>query len=196
MNSDELALGLDQLSPRELAAFKTTVQMKVAPVSPSTANGFFQLFLAGRSCLEIAEMNKGFTLGQVVRCRVEGEWDRRLKEHLEQLMRETMSQVTQVKLESLRYQSDLIRVHHRLYGERIARFLQTGNADELAGVPLPAYKVLVQQLAELTEEKKGTTVVVERERAPEKVVEGTATVTKPPPADIFSALAQKVKGGE
>lgn len=191
MSEDELALGLDQLTPRELMAFKSAVQMKAPFVSPSTSNGFFQLFLAGRTCLEIAEMNKGFTLGQIVRCRVEGEWDRRLKEHLEQLMRDTLNQVTQVKLESLRYQSDLIRVHHRLYGERIAKFLQTGNPDELAGVPLPTYKVLVQQLAELTENKDQKVTVIDARES--KVVEGTA---KRVDQDIFASLAQKVKKGE
>jgi hypothetical protein len=194
MADDELALAHPQLTQRELAALKFVVKANMPQVSPSTANSFFHLFLAGRSCLEIAELNKGFSLGQVVRCRVDGKWDERLKEHLEQLMTKTLSEVNQIKLESLRYLSDLIRVHHRLYGEKIAKFLQTGNPDELAGVPLPAYKALTGQLAELTEEKNKstTTVVVNNPHPTEKVVEGTATRTNP--ADVLAALAKKMKG--
>jgi hypothetical protein len=188
----ELALKHPNLTERELTAYRKFATLNQPPVANSTANGFYSLFLQGKSCAKIVELNPGFTLGQVVRCRIEGDWDARAEEHLRRLQEQTSRTMVQIQLEALNHIATSFAVHHKLNGAKMEKFLQTGNEDELAGVDLLPYRKLVEMISEMNEKPSPVKVEIKTGGGEEtKVV--TGTVERKSPTQILAEMAEKAK---
>ncbi len=168
--SQSLVLSQDQkeqrLSQRELASYQAYMGLGQAPMAASTQAQFFQLFLNGSTCEEIIRLNpNGFSLGAVVRARIENSWDQKLDEHKAYLMDKVRERVQQVQLETVERVALEIAVNNKLASDKNKRFLQTGNEEELAGMGAGGLKhlqALTALLLTLTgqDTKKSTTQVV------------------------------------
>jgi len=117
------------------------------------------LFLNGKSAEEIANLNK-MPLGEVVRARIDFEWDNKKNEHVAFLMGSVRDRVRQTQLETIIFSSDLLAAAHKLHGERIRKFLQSGDESELGDLKitsLKAYKDTVELFMKLTGQDKDAT---------------------------------------
>jgi hypothetical protein len=154
----ELAKKYPLLTERELNALRVYASFGKQPdIAPSTIASFYSLFLNGKTCQEIVVANSGFSLAQIVKLRVDHEWDQKRFEYINQLLVKTNDKMIQIKLESMNFLGDAIAVTHKLLGEKLVRFLQTGNVAELEGVPvgtLGQYKLFQELLAGLATPQK------------------------------------------
>ena len=130
------------LTDREKSALAVVVKMRPEParLSPSLEAQLFSLFLNGQDCVKIAQMNPGITLGQIVRARVEGQWDVKRWEHTESLLKDARNRLQQTTLESVDFVASQIAAAHKLYGEKVKRYLQTGNEEDLGGFSIHGWK--------------------------------------------------------
>ncbi len=143
------------LTPREKTALAVTFKMRPEParLSPTLEAQLFSLFLNGQDCVKIAQMNPGITLGQIVRARVESQWDLKRFEHVEALLKDARDRLQQTTLESVDFVAAQIAAAHKLYGEKVKRYLQTGNEKDLGGFSIhgwKAYNDAIELLKKLT----------------------------------------------
>lgn len=154
-----LQKALESLEPREKAAFEHFQKSKAPPLAADTQAKLFSLFLNGRTTEEIRQLNPQFSLGQIVHARLVGEWDRRLTEHLDSLLQRTSMRFQQVQLESINFVSDWISAANKQHGEKIAKYLQTGDAVHLQGIEISSlnqYKTAIELLQTLTGQSRTT----------------------------------------
>jgi hypothetical protein len=134
------------LTPREKAAYELSLKMKVARLSPDTQAKLFSLFLAGNDCVKIMDLNKGITLGQICIARVEGKWDEKRNDHVEALLKETRQRLQQTTLESIDFLTTQLSAAHKHYGDRVKKFLQTGDQADLGGFSIHSWKAYREAL--------------------------------------------------
>lgn len=127
---------LESLTARERAAYKCSIDRKEPFLSPVTADQLYSLFETGRSCEEIQALNKGISLGIVVRARIDFEWDDRRDAHFEALRLQARTYAQNLTLESVAFLGDLLNAFHKHDRAKFQRFIQTGNAEEFAGALL------------------------------------------------------------
>lgn len=151
----------DWMSAREADEYRRykegRTRMARHPIAPVTSAKFFELYLTGKSCEDIHRLNPGFDLGQVVDAAVEGRWEDRRREHLDRLMDKARERVLQVQCESVEFVSDLLSAAHRLHGDKLKRFLQTGDPKELGDLQvgsLEQYRKAADVLLKLTGQDK------------------------------------------
>lgn len=141
------------LSPRELAAYEFVVRHKIPPLSPVTQAAMFEAYLNGIDCVEIARLNPGISLGQIVWARVDGTWDEKRQEHIESLLNSTRARLQQTHLESADFVMVQLAAAHKQYGDAAKKFLQTGDPKDLGtfGIHGPRqYKETIELLKTLT----------------------------------------------
>lgn len=129
-------------------------------ISPATRAKLFSLFLQGHDCVEIARLNQGITLGQIVRVRVDDLWDDKRREHIEALLGEVKTRLQQTTLESVEFVSNLLAATHKQYGDQLKKYLQSGDPADLGPFSihgLRQYREAIQLLRELSgqDSKKG-----------------------------------------
>lgn len=123
---------LATLNERERRAYKSWCDSGDPQLAPSLNAKLFDLYLRGHCCEEIARLNNPhLKLGQVVAARVEGDWDLRRKEHLDRLLTSTSERVQQATMETAEFVCDLLAVANREHGDRLRRYLQSGDPKEL-----------------------------------------------------------------
>lgn len=139
-------------------------------MAPSTAAQFFQVFLNGSNCEAIHKLNpNGFSLGAIVRARIEGNWDELRLEHQQTLMARVRERVQQVTLETVERVANEMAASNKLINDKVLRYLQTGNVEELAGTSVGTVKHLMQ-MVEMLQELTGA-------NKEKKVISTTVTVT-------------------
>ena len=149
----ELTVQETHLSARELQAYRTWRQMGQPKLSPDNQAKFFSLFLKGETIEEIVRLNRGYSLGQIVEARVDGDWDARRERYLQDLLDNTRSLVQQTALESIRFVADQLAVAHKRHGEAARRYIQTGDETHLTGFTVESlkdYKSAVETFQKLT----------------------------------------------
>lgn len=151
---DRLTIVRAKLSPTELKAYDDYLEKGAPSLAPSVQLQLYQLFLNGKSTDEIARLNPNFSLGMIVRARVEGFWDEKRDAHLAQLLEGVRERVQQAQLEAVNFACDMLSAVHKLQGDKIKKYLQTGNQEELEGLggnlSLKTYKEVVELLLKLT----------------------------------------------
>ena len=155
-----------QLTPREdVALFRWKSAGKLMPLSPSKAVEFFALFLNGTSCEQIVDLNPGYDLGLVIHTRLVDGWDRRVAEHRDMLYRDIRESTKQLQAEAVVFTADTIRAAHKLLGQKLKRFIQTGDVKALEGMhesflirSQKQYRDAVEMLLKLTGQDRETKV--------------------------------------
>jgi len=149
------------LSARELHAYRAWKGMAQPKLSPDNQARFFALFLKGESVEEIVRLNRGYSLGQIVQARVDGDWDARRDAYLQDLLNNTRSIVQQTALESIKFVADVMAAAHKKHGEAARRYIQSGDEKELTGFAIEGlreYKTAVETLQKLTGQEGKTRV--------------------------------------
>lgn len=167
---ERIAKALSFLNDKEKQAYKfflASINRKEAveiPEEPREA--LYLLYQTGKSCEEIRRLNHPrFSLGQIVCARVTDKWDERLDEYRANLAPAVVEQVQQVQFESASFIADMIIAVHRLHGEAIRKFIQTGDKNLLKGTPLEnmnfkQYAELIKTLLAVTGQGENKTVTV------------------------------------
>jgi hypothetical protein len=157
-NRDEaIEKAKELLTQREREAYAYFCNSKQAPLAPSLNAKLFQLFLNGKTTSEIHRLNPALSLGQIVGARIEGRWDERRIEHLDQLLDQTSLRVQQVTLETADFVCDLFAVANREHGDRLRRYIQSGDEKELGDfriTSLSTFKTAVEILQKLTGQER------------------------------------------
>lgn len=131
---------VDLLTEIEKKAYEDYAKSGRPPLSFKTSLELYQLFLTGMSCEEIAKLNPGFNLGMIVRARVEHLWDQRRDTHINELYENASTQLRQTAMESVKFLGVVLAAAHKLHGEKMARYIQTGDEKELGSLNIGSFK--------------------------------------------------------
>lgn len=153
---------LEKLTADEHIALSRHEQANKPCLSPDFSAKLYSLFLRGLSCSDIVGINPGLTLGQVIKARVDGDWDQKREEYLTELLVSSNEKLQQTAAESLDFLSLLLAVCHKQQGEKLKKYLATGNSDELGGLQITnmkGYAQVIETLARLigADQKKTVT---------------------------------------
>lgn len=148
---------INLLTEKERSAYDSYIKTDNRSISTATQAQWFSLFLRGKSCFEIQRLNSGFHLGAVVKCRIEGDWDAKLQQYRESLFDGVREKLQQTELESIEFLSDMLAAAHKQHGDRIKRYLQTGNEAELGDMLISsvrAYKEVLELITKITGQER------------------------------------------
>jgi hypothetical protein len=131
-------------------------------LSPDFSARLYDLYLRGIPCDEIARLNKGLEIGQVLKARVDGLWDHEREVYTNKLLLESGDLLRQTAAESLNFLSLVLAVAHKEQGERLKKYLATGDPKELGNFTInnmAAYQRIIQTIAQLVgaDQKKTVT---------------------------------------
>jgi len=159
-----------KLSKAEQQALALYEKERQVPLSPSLQAQFFNLYLNGKSCFQIQQLNPGFHLGAIVKARLDGEWDRRLNEYRDELLNTATERAKTVSHEAIGFVGDMLSATHKFHGRRLAKYLQTGDEGELGDLDIKSiknYKAVLELMMSLTGQGgKGTTINLNASPAP------------------------------
>lgn len=131
---------------------------RYASIATSVALQMFNLYLSGRSLREIWEQNRqAFSFGQVVHAAVEGRWDEHRQEYLQGLYSKAAQRADQVVGEGVQFVGDMMTAAHRLHGDALKKFIQTGNPADLGAFGISSvrqYKEAVELMLKLSGKDK------------------------------------------
>lgn len=157
ISKDQLIAAEAKLSSRELGAYRAYVGLGQPRLSPDTQARFFALYLKGETLEEIVRLNRGFSLGQLAQARIEGDWDVRRDEYLQELFAGARSVVQQATMESIRFIADQLSAVHKRFGEAARRYIQTGDDKDYKAFGIDdirSYKTAVEALQKITGQDK------------------------------------------
>lgn len=195
MSEDKLALVTAKLSKREHAAYEYMMKYNQPKIAPTRSAEMYQLFLHGKSCEEISRLNPGFSLGQIVRARVDEEWDDRRDRHLAELLENARSVVQQRQMESILLLTDYMGAFNKLFGDKLKKYISTGNVQDLDGIPfnLKQYKEVLELMLKLTgQDKKEVKGEVLHKHVSEQPIPAAPTgLTQEQAAQVLMIIDQK-----
>lgn len=122
------------LTPDEQKALTEYQEARKPELAVETSMAFFQLFLNGYSVDEIHEMNKAFPVEAIHWARLKYGWDKRKDQYITEMHEKIVTKVTKAQLETTNLMTDLLTVTTKKYGDKLKRYLQTGNEKDLEGV--------------------------------------------------------------
>jgi len=157
------------LTTRERAAYKLSLDRREPFLSATLAEQLYRLYESGKTCEEIFVLNPALSLGIVVRARMDFGWDDKRQAYLEGMLLKARVQAQQLSLESLGFLGDLLTAFHHHDREKLQRFIQTKNPEDLAGAMmvsgpnLKVYRDILEMLMKLTGQDNNSTqkIVVE-----------------------------------
>ena len=158
--SDESPSATSYLTESERQILTDWRENRTRPsLPPSVGVNLYNLFVRGYSCEEIQADNRAYTLGQIIEVRVRDRWDERREKHLEHLYGSIFGRVRQTQMESVAFTTDLLAAAHRLYGDKLRTFLQSGREEDLGEArqliqSLEAYRKVADILLKLTGQDK------------------------------------------
>ena len=157
MTEEIVLLPVDRLSPEERKAFKLYVQKGDPPLAVGVQAQLYALYLNGSSCEDIVKLNPNFSLGMIVRAKIEGLWDDRRDTHLQTLFESVRERVQQVQMESVMFSADLLASANKMFGDKLKKYIQTGDERELGTLKIDSlkqYRDAVELLLKLTGQDK------------------------------------------
>lgn len=189
------------LTPRELEAYRKYLESGKAPLAPSTSASFFQLFLQGHTCEEIAKLNPAFGLGIIVRARVEHDWDQQRLDHVQHLLDNIRQVVQTAQLGAVQFVAEGLAVYQKMAGEKFQKYLQSGKIEDLGDfkdMSFKTYKDLLEMLLKLTgqDANKKVSGVVEHRHTVEAPPQATRVDRPMSAGDANDFLARFDKGSK
>lgn len=150
---------LANLSPMELALLEEAKQEGTKPVAASLAAQFYELFLEGFTCKEIAKQNPVFTEKDILFCREKYAWDQSKEEYAQILKTRIHEKLAKNKLETVEFITNMMSITHRDYNKQAQKYIQTGKEDDKPDTWIKnssSYKAVVEILQKVTGEDKIT----------------------------------------
>lgn len=158
MTPEQFALAKSKLSSVERAAYSSYTDSGKAPLSPVVERQLYELFLNGKTTTDIQKINPQFSLGMIVRARIDGDWDSKRETHIADLLEGIKDRVQHTQLEAVNFACDLLSAVHKMQGDKIKKYLQTGDEADLEGaglnLGLKTYETVIRLLLELTGQNK------------------------------------------
>jgi hypothetical protein len=112
----------------------------------------FRLYVNGTSIQDIAKLNPNLSLGQICHAAVEYKWKETKDSYVEAAIQRNKERLPQMLSESVEYIADLITATHKFNGDKIKKYIQTGEEEYIAGINLgnfKNYKELVEAMSKL-----------------------------------------------
>jgi hypothetical protein len=159
----ERAKAEERLTISEQIAYDKALRSGRAPLAPEFNQKLYELYLRGFSCEDIAAQNPGLNLGSVARARVDGNWDERRDQYTSGLLTDSAASLRQTAAESLNFLSLVLAVAHKEHGERLRRYLVTGDPKDLGDFRInnfSSYKLIIETIARLVGADQKKTVNV------------------------------------
>jgi hypothetical protein len=121
------------LTQSECEVLEKYVQSGGRELSPDSIARFYELFLNGSDCREIQRLNKPFPLEAIIWARVKYQWDMQKDEYIAQKQMVVRDKVMKAQLEATDLVADMLVVARRQHGDRLKKFIQTGDEKDLGG---------------------------------------------------------------
>lgn len=160
-------------------------------------NSLFSLYMAGKTYEEISKI-----------CRVKKEivlylaakmtWYEKRMAYLEDIQRQIATKMSNTRIESLNFISDLITCHHKYYGDEINKFLQTNDRTIIDNLDLKALgqyfksiEILEKILnpSNINRTQSSATININAAGGKIETTENTIEITPSTTGDILKALA-------
>lgn len=196
-NKNELPERLKLLNDEEIRAYRKYLDSGLAPLAASKAGEFFSLFLQGYSTFDIVKANPSFSLGLIVRARVDFNWDKHRDKYLEDLFGGIKEKISKVQMEAVSFTTDAMSVYHKLIGNRFKKFIQTGDEETLGDwkeFSFKNYKDFSEILLKLTGQngKEGIKIEVNAKPEPRNSVD-VEVIARPTVSDAADLLEKLIK---
>ncbi len=164
MVSDEIKAIQLRIVEKEDDEYRKWKREKQAPIPLTLALQMYELYLNGYSCEEIWRVNaQRYPLGQIVDAKIRYDWDERKDTQLATLYGNIEKKVLHVKHEAVSHLADLLSAAHKIWGDKVAQFLQEGDMNLLVGFDpstVKNYKEILGMLQLLTAQKESKDVKV------------------------------------
>lgn len=163
------------LTPEEHIEYDRYCRSGKPDLSLSTSLKLYELWVQGLDCAAIAKLNAALTIGAILKARIDHRWDERRDAYLAEIYGNANDRLKQIGAESLNFLGLTLAVAHKQYGEKMARYLQTGNPEDLGTFQVQSlhqYKSVLEALKVLTGG--------DRARPPQ----GGIPPNSPPPTDV------------
>lgn len=187
---DLRAHAVTRLSIDEQIAYDKSLRGGRAPLAPTFNQKLYELYLQGFPCAEIVTSNPGLDLGAVIRARVDGDWDARRDRYTAGLLNESANTLKQTAAESLKFLSLVLTVAHKEHGEKLRRYLVSGDPKDLGDFKIESfkgYKIIIDTIAQLIGANQKSTVT-------HKMVPGQPAVGAPGEVDDAGGILGAVNG--
>jgi hypothetical protein len=150
MGSDIVKAIKQKMEAKEGEELRKWKRKAEAPLPLALALKMYELYLNGFSCEEIWRVNgQKYPLGQIVDAKLRYEWDDRKAEQLDSLYGSIEEKVLHVKNDAVSHLAGLLAAAHKIWGDRVAQFLQEGDQTLLAGFDPSAIKTYKEILSML-----------------------------------------------
>lgn len=159
---DARTKAIERLTVDEQVAYDKAIRSGRAPLAPLFNKRLYDLYLRGFSCEDISTQNPGLDTGAVARARVDGDWDERRDRYTAELLTDSAASLRQTAAESLNFLSLVLAVAHKEHGEKLRRYLVTGDPADLGDFRIEnfkGYKLIIETIAQLigADQKKTVT---------------------------------------
>lgn len=139
-----------RMSKAEEKAYRAYCNGNEPPLAPELQEQLFRAYLNGSSCEKIWKANKEtFSLGALVAARVDGDWDGKIKENATEMIAVTLGKVARARMESINLLSDLISATVQAETDKIVKFTQTQNPEDLGMLRIEGLKGLTEAISSL-----------------------------------------------
>ena len=157
------------------------------PLATSKALQLYALYIDGNTLAEISEINPELGLGTIVNSAIEGKWNIKRQEYLDELYSRANDRAMQVVAEGANFMALLLSAAHKKHGTKLKKFLQTEDPKELTDCMsidgLRGYREGVEILMKLTGQDSIKKVQVSGD------ITHTETPAKPEPTPVSLATS-------
>lgn len=129
----QLHRAYDLLPVHEYNLLKRYINDGKHQLSPETVTRFFELYLNGSDCREIHRLNKSFPYEAILWARIKYKWDDQKDMYIISLQNNIRGKVVKAQLETTSLVTDLLVATNKKYGDKLKRYIQSGDEKELDG---------------------------------------------------------------
>src|SRR5271166_1598899 len=126
-----LEAALAKLNTIEYNLLQAYIGAKKPELAIDMVGKCFISYLNGNDCREICKLQPGLPYEAILWAKFKYNWDRQKEEHIFNLHNAIKERVVKAQLDTTALISDMLTAASRLHGEKIKKYLQTGNATDL-----------------------------------------------------------------
>jgi len=130
----------NDFSEKEVARVNTFVSngcigLDVLVKDEAKINSLFSLYMSGKTYIEISKISRVKT-DLVLYMAIKMRWYEKRMEYLNDIQDKMTKKMTETRIESLNFITNLIGFHHKFYGDEIDKYIATGDRDIIANLDL------------------------------------------------------------
>lgn len=171
------SLMIPGFTPKEMELLRDADENGAQSIAPSLAVQFFQLFLEGYTCAQIAAQNKSFKEKDILYCRRKYKWDEEKDIYVVSLNQQIRDKLMKQRLESIEFLTNMVAVTHKEHREATLKYLQTGKEEDKPDTWINGakdYKSIIEIIEKVTGEDKVSKVESKNETTINVVSNGSA----------------------